>query len=235
MSQLTIAQLSQKKESDVKHRHDIGIRKFVISLRINHDKIKRQDYPNFVSMNLFPVHHSMISVLSVNGMIFLVQTEWTCITPELQAENPDFADDDIKEVPPRTIIINISGALSGQEISASVLSHELAYAKLPRSTYHIEVCISSGNLSQTICVSMNLYQLGAEENGSDGSVRRNIVINPTKILSPWVSSDGTVFLADLLDDDTTMDRVLSGEEEKKVVGSIRFEPVLQTSNMQEID
>lgn len=256
MSQLTIAQLRQKKERemmkrgvspvclafpehDVQHRHNIGIRKFLISLGVNSKEIQRQNYTEFVSKNLYPEHHSKISVLSVNRMIFLVQTEGTCVTHKLQAENPEFADDDIEVVPPRTIIINISGVLSGQEISASVLSHELAHAKFPRSSYHTELCISSGNLSQKISVSMNLYQLGAEENGSDGSVRKNIVINPTKILSPLVTSDGTVFLADLLDDDTTMDRVKPGEEEKKVVGSIRFEPVfnsdLQSTNMQQVD
>lgn len=255
MNKPTIAQLRQIKEremmkegvspvclafpeNDVKQYHRRAIRLFLISLGVNHKEIKRENYPEFVSAGVYPEHHSMISVLSVGGKIFLVHTEGTCLTHKLQAENPEFADDDIQLASPKTII-NISGVLSGEQISASVLSLELAHAVFPRSIYHIDVYISCEtpslftNLSQRIAVSMNLYQLGAEETGSDGSVRKNIVID-----SPLVSSDGTVFLANLLDEVTTMKRIKPGEEEK-VVGSIRFDPVFdsdsQSTNMQEVD
>ena len=222
-------------ELGVSESHDKAIRSFLNSSTCKGKKIEGKNYPEVVSDGVYPQRHSKITLISVDGRIFLVHTEGTCLTHKLRDEMPDFADDDVELVPPRTIIIDISGDLSGKEISASVLSHELAHPKLPRSTYHIEVCISSGNLSQTIRVSINLYQLGADENGSDGSVRKNIVIEQTGIVRPSVKSDGIVFLAELLNDDTTIERVESGEEEEKVVGSICFDAVLQSTNMKEVD
>ena len=252
MSQLTIAQLRQKNERkmmkkgvspvflacpehDVSGSHDKAIRSFVNSSTCKGRKAKGTSYPEVVSKDLYPEHRSKMTLILVSEKIFLVHTEGTCITHKLQDEMPDFEDDDIEVVPPRTIIIDISGDLSGQEISASVRAHELAHAVFPRSVYYIEVCISSGNLSQTISVSINLYQLGADENGSDGSVRKNLVIEQTGIVRPSVKSDGIVFLAKILDDDTAIDRVEPGKEEEQVVGCIRFKPVLKLSNMDEVD
>lgn len=248
MSQLTIAQLLQKKERnmmkrgvflfffacpklDVSESHREAIQSFLKSSTCEGKKTEGKNYPEVVSKNLYPERHSKITLLFVDGRIFLVHTEGTCLTHELQDKNPEYADEDIGVEPPRTIIIDISGDLSGKEISASVLSHELAHPKLHRFTYHIEVCISSGNLSQKISVLINLYQLGADENGSDGSVRKNIVIEQTGIVRSSVKSDGIVFLAELLNDDTTIERVDPGEEEEKVVGSIYFGPVLKSTNM----
>jgi hypothetical protein len=134
---------------------------------------------------------------------------------------PDFADDDVELVPPRTIIIDISCDLSGQEISSSVRAHELEHAVFPRSVYHIEVRISSGNQSQTIRVSINLNQQGEDEVCTDGSVRKNLVIEQTGIVPPLVKSDGIVFLAKILDDAATEEF-----EQTEVVGSIRFDAVL---------
>ena len=189
-------------------------------------KVRLSDNHHLFSKNVHPQHYSIITIIFTNGMIFLVHTEATFMTDEFQ----EFEDEQIELFPPKTIIINISGDLSGQKISASVPLHELANVRFPRSTYEIEVFISSGNLFQTIRVSMNRYELGEEETGSDGSVRMNIVID-----SPLVSSDGTVFLAKLLNDDTTIEQVESVEEEQKIAGSIRFGPVLKLSNMQDVD
>ena len=256
MSQLTRAQSRQNEERemmkrgvfpvclalpelDVSESHDKAIQSFLKSSTCEGKKEKGKSYPEVVSNNLYPEHHSKISLLFVDGKIFLVHTEGTCVTHKLQAENPEFADDDdVELVPPRTIIIDISGDLSGQEISASVRAHELAHAVFPRSIYHIELCISSGNQSQTIRVSINLNQQGEDEVCIDGSVRKNLIIEQTGIVPPLVKSDGIVFLADLLDDDTTEDiLVLSDVEDKltEVVGSIRFDAVLQSTNMQEVD
>lgn len=248
MNKLTNAQLRQKEERvimkngvspvffacpelDVSEHHDRAIRSFLYSSTCKGKQAKVTSYQEVISKDLYPEHHSKMTLIFVGGRIFLVHTEGTCLTHKLQDEMPDFEDEDIKVVPPRTIIIDISGDLSGQEISASVRAHELAHAVFPRSVYHIEVCISSRNQYQTIRVSMNLYQLGEKETGSDGSVRKNIFIDRTRI----VKSDGIVFLAELLDDDTTMDRVELGEEEEKVVGSICFDAVLQSTNMEEVD
>ena len=256
MSQLTRAQSRQNEERemmkrgvfpvclalpelDVSESHDKAIQSFLKSSTCEGKKEKGKSYPEVVSNNLYPEHHSKISLLFVDGKIFLVHTEGTCVTHKLQAENPEFADDDdVELVPPRTIIIDISGDLSGQEISASVRAHELAHAVFPRSIYHIELCISSGNQSQTIRVSINLNQQGEDEVCIDGSVRKNLIIEPTGIAPLLVRSDGTVFLAEVLNDDSTTNRLELSDFEHgliEVVGSICFDAVLQSTNMKEVD
>ena len=213
---------------EVEKLHSNAIMSFLNSSRCQGKTVNGKNSTTFVSTDLYPQHCSKISVLSTGENIFLVHTEGTCITDELKDENPEFADEEIKVFPPRTIIFDISGVLSVQEISVSIRSHELEHQKIPYSTYSIEVCVSSGNLSQSIQVLINVNQLGAEENGSDGSVRKNIVIEQTGIVPPSVDCDDIVFLAELLDDDTTIDRVEPGEEEEKVVGSILFYPVFDS-------
>ncbi len=243
MSQPTIAQLRQKEECemmkngvfpvffacpehDVSESHDKAIQSFFKSSTCEGKKAKGKSYPEVVSKDLYPEHHSKMTLIFVSGKIFLVHTEGTCLTHELQNEMPDYADDDVELVPPRTIIIDISGDLSGQEISSSVRAHELAHAVFPRSVYHIEVRISSGNQSQTICLSINLDQQGIDEVCTDGSVRKNLVIEQTGIVPSLVKSDGIVFLAKILDDAATEEF-----EQTEVVGSIRFDAVLQSTNM----
>jgi len=241
MSQPTIAQLRQKEERemmkngvspaffacpelDVSESHDKAIKSFLKSPTCKGKQAKGKCYPEVVSKNLYPEHHSKMTLIFVSGKIgkiFLVHTEGTCLTHKLQDEMPDFADDDVELVPPRTIIIDISCDLSGQEISSSVRAHELEHAVFPRSVYHIEVRISSGNQSQTIRVSINLNQQGEDEVCIDGSVRKNLVIEQTGIVPPLVKSDGIVFLAKILDDAATEEF-----EQTEVVGSIRFDAVL---------
>lgn len=170
-----------------------------------------------------------MTLIFVSGKIFLVHTEGTCLTHELQDEMPDFSDDDIEVVPPRTIIIDISGDLSGQEISSSVLAHELAHAVFPRSVYHIEVRISSGNRSQILIVEINRDETYQADTFEDGTFQRNIVIGETRIVPPLSDDDDghVVFHAVVLDNTDT-------EQEKQeptveVVGSIRFDAVLTSS------
>jgi hypothetical protein len=249
MSKLTNAQLRQIEERemikkgvspaflacpelDVRQYHDKAIQSFLKSPTYKGKPAKGKSYPEVVLKDLYPNHHSMMTIICVGGKIFLFHTEGTCITHELQDKNPKFADDDIEVVPPRTIIIDISGDLSGQEIVASVQAHELVHAVLPRSVYHIEVCISSGNQSQTIRVLINLNQQGEDELYIDGSVRKNLVIWSNKLEPCLLKSDGNVFLAEVLNDDTTEELECSLTE---VVGSIRFDPVLQSTKMQEVD
>jgi hypothetical protein len=76
---------------------------------------------------------------------------------------------------------------------------------------------------------MNLYQLGEDEVCTDGSVRKNLVIEQTEIVPPLVKSDGTAFLAKILDDTTTENILVLSEFEcslTEVVGSICFDAVL---------
>jgi hypothetical protein len=216
-------------ELDVLHSHENACRSFLNSSTCRWKKAQGKTYPEFISKNLYPEHHSKVSLFSVDGNTFLVHTEGTCLTHKLQDENTAFAEDEVELVSPRTIIFDISGDLSDQEISASVRAHELAHAAFPRSVYHIKVCISSRNQSQTIRVSMNLYQLGEDEVCTDGSVRKNLVIEQTEIVPPLVKSDGTAFLAKILDDTTTENILVLSEFEcslTEVVGSICFDAVL---------
>jgi hypothetical protein len=240
MSKLTNAQLRQKEERkmmkegvfpvffacpelDVSEYHDRAIKSFFESSTCKDKEAKGKSYQEVVSKDLYPKHHSKMTLIFVGGKIFLVHTEGTCLTHEQQDEMPNFEDVDVELVPPRTIIIDISGDLSGQEISASVRAHELAKAEFPRSIYKIEVCISSGNQSQMILVSINLNEQGEDEVCIDGSVRKNLVIEQTGIVPPLVKSDGIVFLAKILDDTATEEFECSLTE---VVGSIRFDAVL---------
>jgi len=219
-------------ERDVPECHDNAIQYFLNSATCKGKQAEGKSYPEVVLKDLYPNHHSKMTTIFVSENIFLVHTEGTYVTHELQDKNPKFADDDIEVVPPRTIIIDISGDLSGQEMFASVRAHELAHAVLPRSVYHIEVCISSGNQSQTISVLINLNQQGEDELYIDGSVRKNLVILSNKLGSCLLKSDGIVFLAEVLNDNTIEEFECSLTE---VVGSIRFGAVLKLSKMDEVD
>ena len=223
----TTAQLPQRMKSpnflDVLNHHQEACRSFLNSDTCEGQDVDRKTYPEFVSTTVDPKHHSKVSLLFLYKTIFLVHTAGTCLGTCPTHEMPDFTEDKVKFVSPRTIIIDVSDYLSDKDLSSSVLEHELVDTAFPRSVYHIKVRISSGTRSQEISISINTNKLGEDETYPDGSVRKNIIIDQTGIVPPLVKSDGIAFLAEVLNDDSTIEQIEPGKE---VVGSILFGPVL---------
>lgn len=213
-------------ERDVSNFHEKAIKSILNSSICQGKETKREDSPEFVSQNTLPEHHSKITLLFVNQKIFIVHTEGTCYTHTMREKLSDYEYEDVHLEAPRTIIIDISGDLSDQELYCEVQKHELVNPAVPRSEYHIEVCISSGNRSQTLTVLMNTDKTHEDDTLDDETFRRNIVIEKTRILLPLSDDDEghVVFHAVLLDNEKTA--VAEYEQTGEVVGSIHFGAVL---------
>lgn len=213
-------------ELDASNFHEKAIKSILNSSICQGKETKREDSPEFVSQNTLPEHHSKITLLFVNQQIFLVHTEGTCCTHTIREQVSDFEYEDVHLETPRTIIIDISGDMSVQELYCEVQKHELVNPAVPRSEYHIEVCISSGNRSQTLTVLMNTDKTHEDDMLDDESFRRNIVIGETRIVPPLSDDDDghVVFHAVLLDNEKTT--VAEYEQTGEVVGSIHFGAVL---------
>jgi len=62
-------------ELDVSEFHDKEIKSFLKSPTCKGKQAKGKSYPEVVSKNLYPEHHSKITLIFVSGKIFLVHTE----------------------------------------------------------------------------------------------------------------------------------------------------------------
>jgi len=223
-------------EMDVGEFHKRAIDFFLNSPTFQDKLAEIKEYPEFISKNLYPEYRARTTLITIDGNIFLLYTEGMCVTHELQDEMPDYADDDIEFVPPRTIIIDLSCDLSGQELSASVETHELLDAQFPRNTYKIVVIISSNQQSQMIEVLIGLNHLD-DFDGDDKIRMSNIIIQETGIDTSEECCDEIVSLAKILnnEDANRLLEDLSNDEYYEIGGSILFHNVEKISKIEELD